>query len=459
MENIIKRDWFIHRRNKLFITGLVLTLFLNVSICYLYHNFYSVSMADDTNWKQESEEYIAETEMSLEDEGIDEDTKDAIKRDIAVEKYRLEHDIPPNSWKTEYVIRDYLYKMTNQEDSARQKAIEQAMETDDWKIYYRYLDSTYKKTIETSEEKSEVLDAMVGLESNQLLYKYDIIPEILSDHYQDWRNEVYYQYQNNLNILLGAELMEGDSKDYYLTDAMKKDLEKKQEILLYRLEHNIPANRDHGDADNIHNAQIVRYVVYIILILLFSQIFAQEFDQKTIQQVLFLPYKREKIFISKFIVLLQIACVYMILNFLVSILSVHIFSGEMIYDQLIVLNHSIFSMNYYLYIFIEYILGILDLFFIITVMSWFTICGFGASFVSIMGVVCCFLRFFLIYAANQFHLFFLKYIPLLWLDWQQYLEASPCIPGLSMSMGIIGSLLLFGLFFASSLFMFIHKDL
>lgn len=304
----------------------------------------------------------------------------------------------------------------------------------------------------------EYLDAMVQLNLNQLRYEYDIIPEAQSDKYNDWRNEVLYQYQNNLEMILGSELMEGEIEEYYLTDAMKKDLEKEQKLLLYRLENNVPVNREKGNAENIHNSQYIRYVAYVILILLFTQIFAQEFDRKTIQQTLLLPYKREKIYFSKLIVILQVACIYMILHFLVSILSVHFLSEEKIYNQLIVLNHSIFSMNYYLYIFIEHILGILEFLFIIIVMSWFTICGFSGSFVSIAGVVCCFFRFFLSYAANQYHLYFLKYIPLLWLDWQQYLDANPCIPGLSISMGMIGSLVFFGIFFATSLYMFRHKD-
>ncbi len=459
MGNIIKRDWYIILRNKLFIVGLFLMLFLTTAITYIYYNYYSVLMADtdDTDGAKEGEDAIAdaitELEMSLEEDGIDEDTKSAIKMDIAVEKYCLEHGISSNSWKSRPLIKAYLYKTAL--EPAEQKAIDQAIDTDNWKIYYQYLDSTYKKTIE-EELSFGRLDAMVQLESNQLLYKYDIIPESPSDKYTDWRNEVIYQYQYNLERLLGAE--EGEREEYYLTDVMKKDLEEEQKLLLYRLENNVPVNRENGDAENIHNAQYIRYVAYVILILLFAQIFAQEFDRKTIQQTLLLPYKREKIYLSKLFVILQAACVYMILHFLVSILSVHLLSGEKIYDQLIVLNHSIVSMNYYLYIFIEHILGILEFLFIIIVMSWFTICGFSASFVSIAGVVCCFLKFFLIYAANQFHLFFLKYVPLLWLDWQQYLDANPCIPGLSMSMGMIGSLVLFGIFFASSLYMFIHKD-
>lgn len=126
MGNIIKREWYIILRNKLFIIGFFLILFFTVAICYIYYDYY-YPMDAETDWTEERKDSILELEITLDEEEVDEESKSQIKKDIEVEQYCLTNGISLTSWKAN-LIKDYLYKTAP--DQLMQKAIDQAIDTD-----------------------------------------------------------------------------------------------------------------------------------------------------------------------------------------------------------------------------------------------------------------------------------------------------------------------------------------
>lgn len=453
MGTIIKREWYLLIHHRGFWLGILLSISCVVFLCFFYH----------VNFKPATEEYERE-ELAMEIEELQEELKaptldsiekEELQRELKIKQYCQEHNIGQYHWKSE-LVRYYLYG--NAPEQEAQQAINLAMKNDDWKIYYHYLDTVWKNDLRNSDStKMDRLEATVQLKINSLLYQYNIEPEGMADEYQDWRNEVLYQYSDILNSLLGAELYQGD-EDYYLSNAERKELRQQGKFLLYRLEHNIRPNRERGAADNMTAAVYAKYFAYAVLLILFYQIFIQEFDKKTICQTLLLPCSRREIYISKFLVMLQISVLYMLLHYIVSIVLVNGLSSEKIYSQLIMVSGHVFSVNFYGYLLLQYFLGVLEIIVTSIIMTWFGICGFSGVFSVVAGIITCYSKFLIVFIANRYHLFGLCFIPTVWFDWQQFLDGKPDIPNTSAGMGIIGTLIIFTAFFISGNKIFEKRD-
>lgn len=454
MGNLIKREWYLLARHRGFWLGILLSISCVIFLCFFYHvNF---KPATKEHEREELVLEIEELQEELKVPTLDDAEKEELQRELKIKQYCRAHNIGQYHWKAG-LVRYYLYG--NAPEQEAQQAINLSMKNDDWKIYYHYLDTLWKKDLDNPDStKMDRLEATVQLKINSLLYQYNIEPEGMADEYQDWRNEVLYQYSDILTSLLGAELYQGD-EEYYLSNSERKELKQQGKLLLYRLEHNIRPNRERGAADNMKAAEYAKYVAYAVLLILFYQIFIQEFDKKTICQTLLLPCSRKQIYISKFLVMIQISVLFMLSHYVVSIFTVSELYSEKIYSQLIMVSGHIFSVNYYGYLLLQYFLSVLEIIVTSIIMTWFGICGFSGVFSMVVGIIICYSKFLIVLIANRYHLFVLRFLPTIWFDWQQFLDGTPNIPNTSAGMGIIGTLIIIIAFFISGYKIFEKRDI
>lgn len=447
---IMKKEWYLLIRNKGFWAGVLLSALSVVCFCYFYYVNYRPAETN-AEWFEEVAADIDDMKEKLKSSSLDDTERSELQQDLKIEEYCMEHAIGFNHWKR--ILVKYYFN-PNGMDKKEYQAVKQAFDKDDWKIYYRYQDSAMREEIKNG---TADWDVTVQLKANALLYKYDIEPEGMAEEYQDWRNELVYQYQDILETLLGAELYPGE-EDYYLTAQQKRALKEEEKLILYRLAHNVRPNRQWGAGDNMKAAVYARYAVYAILLMLFVQIFVQEFDKKTIYQTLLLPYSRKEIYAAKLLMMLKISVLFMLVQYAANIITVNALSAETVYDQLVTVQGHLFHVNFYVFLLLKYLAGVLEIMVTSLLMTWFGICGFSGIFSVAMGLIVCYSRFFIVFAANKFHLYGLRFVPSLWFDWQQFLEEKPDIPNTSTAMGVTGTLIILCLLIFSGKRIFQSRD-
>ena len=343
-------------------------------------------------------------------------------------------------------------------DADEQLAIDTALEKDDWKIYYKYLDSVYQQIVNhPASTVKERREAEIRLEVNRLYFDYDIEPESMSDYYEDWRNQEINHYIEAKTALMNAELYE-EAEEYYLTETQKKQLQEEVKVALYRIKNNVPTNEGNKKAEFLELSQNVKYIGYLCAIVLFVQIFVRDFERKNMTQLGLQPYSRKELFWSKVCSMLLISSALLFVCFLSSAILANVLYQETINDCILILEENVVQMNFYGYILLMYVLGEVEVMIAATFIIWFGIYGFSSAFTIVIGCVLFFGKFALALAANRYHIFALRFVPLVWFDWSQFLRGDILVAGTTVGLSVIGTIVIGGLLLISANRQYMRMD-
>lgn len=455
MGDLIKREIYRSAKSKVIIVTFII-------ICIWIVGSWGLGELSDQifpqgDWKEDTIQQVELDKQNLSDDSISREERAEIERDLKIQQYILDHDIGETDWRVGH-IGTYLFKGAG--DQERQKAIDESFEAEDWRIYLRWEDQGYKRSLQNeSAAPLEKLEADMMLRINQLRYDENIAPEGFSDteNYQDWRNEVLYRYWDNQDLLFYEECFPA-SQDSYLTPSEKKYLEQECQLDWYRVKNNVPSNLSNARANFLQYTSYMKYAIFFCMLFLFTGVFTRELETGTMRQTMLLPYSRKKIFGAKCISMVIMAGGILTAAYLISVLAAMIVYRTPVQDEVFILFDHVIQMNFYLNLLMKYFVGWLEIMMIVFFIIWFGVYGFSATFVTIAGVILYYGKFIISVIATQFHLTIVRFIPLVWFDWNQFLGEKLLVSGLSPGMCVIGSVLIGSVLLVSSMRRFSTMD-
>lgn len=245
------------------------------------------------------------------------------------------------------------------------------------------------------------VDAQKKLEHMVSLKTY----HVLSEDEFDKSNQIKFNYKTYENYL-------------EQTNATNNFIKKENIRLWYALENSVELSNGTKDA----MIDFYQIMVFIMLgtVISYAAIISKEFKSGSIRLLLTQGPKRYKILLSKYIMMILSSYILYYACYIVYFLLV--LSKGSISDftpQLVMFLNTPFTINYFLYIFVETLIYGLPLVFIMTLVFLITIITNSSILGSIIGVILSVVSLFsvtIVYFFDVLKLYFLKYIPFSYLN-------------------------------------------
>lgn len=406
------------------------------SICCVYINKKTNIEYDDIdeNWEQEILIQIEAGNNELKNEMLTKEQKDAINYDISWYQMLLTLKIKPSDWRRIPMSEYRNFCLANDINSDEAKKLKNIIEQDDWKSYFRSQDEEKKRELSRTDIKPyEREQVELDLEISELRYKYDVKPCLGSE----WKNDTVVEYSVLKSNLLGNKYFPNNS-DYKLTQEQKKEKENQAEMCLYRIKNNIKDNEPISLAGYLSLYTISSEILLAFLVYMFSYIFYIEYKNNTIKQLVISKYPRRKIYISKLLSVCVVAFIFVLLQFLISLIAGSIIYNGELHPKLIIVNNSVISINFIVYILLKYFLIFINILCYAFFAQMITIFVKSAIF----GIVLPLCINFLInplaaYLSAQYKFNFVKYLPSASFDLTQFLDGEVTISGIHLTSSLI----------------------
>lgn len=182
-------------------------------------------------------------------------------------------------------------------------------------------------------------------------------------------NETYI-YIHKEKILSKSEYKKIYPKYHY--DNYKKQMIKKNKYINEnnkKYEYTIKNKKDYKNKSKniLEKSYTLLMFLALIIVITSGQMMSKEFSKKTINGILLTPYKRYKIFLSKFIALLIISLIYCVFLILMMFMFTLVFGGlnELLIPSLKVVNNNAVEVNYLLLFLKNYFILLIPIIFII----------------------------------------------------------------------------------------------
>lgn len=436
MLNLLKRDCYFILKKGTILKYSVICLLTIMLLTFGYENIKKSNETTKNDWKYNIEDELQDlSSVKLKKD----DASENIKKNIKIDKYRLKHNISDNDWRVN-LVKSFLYKTCDQKEE--QKAIDSALSKNNWKIYYKYRLKCNKDIINSDDglerdvEEAKLQDIIINL-----YFKYNIVPEGRSDIYNDWRNEEIYKYYDaNMSLKL-YNIYYGDS-DYYLSGSEIKNLKQVSRISMYRIKNNIKSNDLNNSANLYQYLLDGKYVVFLCCLLYFFKISNDKFKRKIIRTDIIVPVERKVIYFEREIMFIGMYWILSLIYWIVAFLTVSVLHGVKINDFIYIINGKVGSMNFYLYLFIMWLTAFIEIYIIQNIIRIFELYDAPITISIFVSIFLLLGKFLIKEAAHRFHLYVLKYIPVVWFDWGQFVGNQPYVSGTKAVLCIIGSSLI-----------------
>ena len=262
---------------------------------------------------------IKNIEEALQNENLDEQTREANERQLQIYKLSLKYNVSPykTSWKSEAIEKII--------DSENEQAIriEKILEENDFSKYMEIQKKELKEQFDNKEiSEQEYNDEIEILELKE---KYEIGK---SEDTPYWRTATIIQIRNSKNSL--RMNIDVDNYNKILTVERQQELEESILMNIYRLEHNIPSIEYTQNFRTIYEYLAPTFVVAVIAItamVMAGSAISTEISSGSIKFWALTPNKRWKILTAK---ILSILFYIIVITLIMAILTIIL--GNIFFD-------------------------------------------------------------------------------------------------------------------------------
>ena len=262
---------------------------------------------------------IKNIEEALQNENLDEQTREANERQLQIYKLSLKYNVSPykTSWKSEAIEKII--------DSENEQAIriEKILEENDFSKYMEIQKQELKEQFDNKEiSEQEYNDEIEILELKE---KYEIGK---SEDTPYWRTATIIQIRNSKNSL--RMNIDVDNYNKILTVERQQELEESILMNIYRLEHNIPSIEYTQNFRTIYEYLAPTFVVAVIAItamVMAGSAISTEISSGSIKFWALTPNKRWKILTAK---ILSILFYIIVITLVMAILTIIL--GNIFFD-------------------------------------------------------------------------------------------------------------------------------
>lgn len=224
----------------------------------------------------------------------------------------LDSQVPADSWRLEALRISYAGG-----DESEIRETEAMARTGNWQGYYQRMVRQIQENSEYTEQDKEMMSYP---------YRYLLEHQVDPDD-RPWQWDVAMQYQSNVGTVMALQKLEASGN---LTDPA--ELEKARadaEIARYRLENDVEYVAVKGEYgyryprgvwDAVDStSSIILILSSVFLLIIAGGCVSREFSSGTIKFLLINPVKRQKIFWSKYLMMLALSAVTLIAGFLLNL--------------------------------------------------------------------------------------------------------------------------------------------
>lgn len=355
MNNFVKNELIKISKQRIFLV----IIFLIVIGCIFYANSNSrlkeSIKTESDGWKNELR-YEKKNIINAIDE-MNENSSDRRIYEIELDiiELRLNNNISDYDWRID-IMNEYK-NLLYEGDDVGVEIMHKAVVENDWRLYYNYkLDESNKIINNYSSEKSisDYVEAKSIKEEAELRLSLDIYPTVYATYWKDAQLKQYLSNKNNIRYDEGySSLYE---KDYEEIEKMKIENIK----ILHRLYNDIETNEEISLANYLNDIVDFRLIILLLIMMITGNSICQEYTLNTLKNLYTYGGSRKKVIASKYLSMLLVSVIICVFTYITSIICGHIFYGNTIYDAVFVIGNKAFSMNYYLYMLIKYVLLILE---------------------------------------------------------------------------------------------------
>lgn len=248
---------------------------------------------------------------------------------------------------------------------------------------------------------------------------------------EGYQNEVMSWREREENIIkFGTESL----SDQWYGEFEKDQIQRRIDIAKYRLENDIPSNIYKNMwwffNDNSF-AWIIRLAIAVIILAGAINI-GREYTDKTMTQMLLLPYKRWKILLSKYCAMLVFGLVLFIGIFILGIASGLIIHGTSGLNATVVLNNgaTINTISMTAYSLLVILTKLIEVIFYIALTCFLSVVIRSGAVASVIGVLTALLLTPATIFVSKYYSIF-NYFPLNNLDFRRYLDFGTIMPAVN----------------------------
>ena len=457
MNNLLRNE-----NTKIYKRAIVWVFIILIVIAAIVHTLIEYSYKDkrsaiDLDWRNT---LIGEIEMlqeKLQENRLDSISEQEIQTAIKTDQFRLDNEIKPSDWRYR-VVSIYFSMLAYSEQDSTERASEllNYIKSDDWQSFLRSNEEEFKLAIENYDNDSyPYMEAKIHLDENDLRIQYNIKPT-----YNNWKHILVNELtENKINILSSELLFAND--EYHLSEAEVNNLQDRNKLILYRIKHDYPEVEHKTMQYSINSTIELSLLVCILMIILTSLSIANEYSYGTLLQLFSYPYKRYKILYAKVMSLLIINLLFIIILFTTSILSSGILFGFDIQSPYLLLNgDNIYEINYIFYVFIKYILSVVEIFIYITITIAISVATRNAAIaIGITSLPAVLAKPILESLTIDYKIRNLNLVPFASFDFTQFLDRKLIVSDLSLPMALTITLLSMFVILTYSTFKINRQDL
>lgn len=355
MLRLIKNELLklIHRPILYISFGLIIVMVAAFSVITVNGKLTSVTTTYD---ETELTRNINEAKEELDKAKTDEDKASA---KLALEEAQYCFDNKINFFDSRFkMVEEYFQAKNSGDKESAQWAdtIKKCLDTNEYRPYYEGLIKRTQQQLATMNPSSrEYKETQVFLEVTELRLKQNMLKpyNTFVGKDSDPRNKYIGEY------MLGK--LDRVSYDYASEEERQQinvsELEKKNKVLLFRVEHNIPEIYWNEEASFLTQLADGNILILILMIVIGATMFTSEFSYGTVSQLAIYPKKRYKIILSKLAVIMIFTIVMQALFYALSVLAAYLVepTGANAFHVLFMQGDTIFTLDFYYYLFVKYL--------------------------------------------------------------------------------------------------------
>lgn len=381
----------------------------------------------DVNWKAKLSSEISSMEEYIKDPTSDNGMVENAKFEIMIAEYKIENNIPPSDWRN-YVVPLYIESRELEKSEDIEKYLSMITK-DDWMAMCRLNDENTKDIMSNDETDSYryKLNELDLLE-NKLRYQYNIKPT----YKKEWKNDALVKYIANCRSILKSESFIAIKGDL-LSDVEVEKLKNENQILLYKIKHNVADIAENSLGNLYANSFQLGIIVVLAGITIICYLITTEYSNGTLVKLLSYPFKRWKIISSKLIatIIFTVVITIVFVSTALAVGYIH-FGFSDIPSYLTVQNGSVVELNYYIYLLLKVICILIQAIIYISIglclSVWFENIGVSMGITFIIALAS---PWVITYLSSNLEIGWMKYVPSASFDMGQFIENKYVAVGLS----------------------------
>lgn len=345
--------------------ALVIAAVLAFSALIVYSNIQMAKAKE--NQKNQLQTSLNEAKKWVEEAKTDED-KAFAKQQLEGAQYCFDNNIKSSDPRFQ-LVDVYISNKYSEDEEAQKWAetVKKCIETNDFKTYYGGVKAQYEKQLTTLDKNTQEYEGQqVEIEAIDLRLKYNIL-----SGYGDPRADSLNQYVSNKQQLIAAKYDKSQWGESIDVDS----LEKANKVLMYRIENNIPDIQYNNEANILRQLSYANIMIIILMIVIGATMFTSEFSYGTVGQLMIYPNKRYKIIVSKLAVIIGLTIIMQAVLYGASILAASLVepTGANTFHMLFISGDTIYSLDFYYYLFLKYLCYFGQFLFYLSVVLFFAL--------------------------------------------------------------------------------------